>query len=44
MDAEPASEAIDGDVDHIDDPDSMEVLMGEMEMPFESACNNWYKN
>ena len=44
MDDEPASEAIDGDVDHIDDPDSMEVLMGEMEMPFESSCNNCYKN
>ena len=44
MDDEAASEAIDGDVDHIYDPDSMEVLMGEMEMPFESACNNCYKN
>lgn len=40
MEDEPASEAIDRDVDHIDDePDSMELLMGEMEMPFEPHCD-----
>ena len=34
MDDEPASEAIDGDVDSNDEgPDSMDLLMGEIEIP-----------
>ena len=40
MGEESASEAIDRDFDHIeDDPDSMELLMGEMEMPIEPYCD-----
>ena len=36
MDDEPASEAIDGDVDSNDEgPDSMDLLMGEIEIPNE---------
>lgn len=34
MDDEPASEALDGDVDSNDEgPDSMDILMGEIEIP-----------
>ena len=42
MDEEPASEAIDGDVDSNDDsPDSMDLLMGEIEIPYENNfCDN----
>ena len=40
MEEESASEAIDRDFDHIeDDPDSMELLMGKMEMPIEPYCD-----
>ena len=40
MDDEPASEALDGDVDSNDEgPDSMDILMGEIEIP--SDINNF---
>ena len=37
MEIESASEAIDGDADT--DPDSMDILMGEIEIPFEPLCD-----
>ena len=39
MEDEPASEAIDKDLDSEDEPDSMDLLMGEIEMPYEAHCN-----
>ena len=37
MDDEPASEAIDGDVDPCEEgPDSMDILMGEIDIPYET--------
>ena len=43
MDDEPASEAVDGDVDSNDEgSDSMDILMGEIEIP--SDINNFYES
>ena len=40
MEIESASEAIDGDDDTDEgDPDSMDLLMGEIEIPFEPICD-----
>ena len=40
MEIQSASEAIDGDADTDDtDPDSMDILMGEIEIPFEPLCD-----
>ena len=39
MEDEPASEAIDKDLDSEDEPDSMDLLMGKIEMPYEAHCN-----
>ena len=39
MEDEPASEAIDKDLDSEDEPDSMDLLMGEIEMPYEALYN-----
>ena len=37
MDDEPASEAIDGDLDPSEEgPDSMDILMGEIDIPYET--------
>ena len=40
MEEESASEAIDKDIDPEEDkPDSMDILMGEIEMPYDSRCD-----
>ena len=40
MEIDSASEAIDGDADSDEcDPDSMDLLMGEIEIPFEPICD-----
>ena len=39
MEDEPASEAIDKDLDSEDEPDSMDLLMGQIEIPYEAHCN-----